>query len=72
MDEQTAVETKDTPANIFEKHFGNTHSIFLDREAISPHFIPAQLPFRDPQIADISGTLSILLQGKKAPETASR
>ncbi|MBS3062159.1 MAG: AAA family ATPase [Candidatus Diapherotrites archaeon] len=52
--------------NIFEKHFSNTKSLFVDREAISPHFIPEQLPFRETQIHEISESLSATLSGKKA------
>ncbi len=52
--------------NIFEKHFENAHSVFLDREAISPHFIPENLPFRESQIQEIGETLSSVLQFKKA------
>ncbi len=52
--------------NIFEKHFGNSKTLFSDREAISPHFIPDQLPNRESQIQEISETLSAVLAGKKA------
>ncbi len=52
--------------NIFEPHFANTQTVFLDRNAISPHFMPARLPFREKQIEEISGTISVMLNGKKA------
>jgi cell division control protein 6 len=52
--------------NIFEQHFSNQQTVFLDRNAISPHFMPAHLPFREKQIEEVSGTVSVLLNGKKA------
>ena len=41
-------------------------TLFRDRNAITPHFTPANLPFREKQISEISTVLASTLQGKKA------
>jgi len=51
--------------NIFEKEFAR-ETIFLDRNLITPHYTPKELPFREPYIKKISTTLSQTLNGKKA------
>lgn len=41
-------------------------SLFKDRNAITPHFTPSNLPFREKQISEISFSLRSALQGKKS------
>ena len=50
--------------NVFEKEF-TRESIFIDRDAISPHYLPEKLPFREKQIEEISKLLGVALHGKK-------
>jgi len=51
-------------ANIFESVVRN-QTIFLDRNVMSPHYTPNQLPFRESQISEITGLLGGTLQGKR-------
>ncbi len=51
--------------NIFEEKWKNGKTVFLDRNAISAHYTPDKLPFREKQIEEISNTLAITLHGKK-------
>ena len=51
--------------NIFEEKWKNDKTVFLDRNAISAHYTPARLPFREKQIEEISNMLAITLHGKK-------
>jgi len=51
--------------NIFEKEFSK-ESVFFDRNLLSPHFIPKELPFRNRQMEDISSILAQTIKGKKA------
>ena len=39
--------------------------IFLNRDALSPHFIPETLPNREEQIEELSKTLAPILSGRK-------
>ena len=50
--------------NIFEREFAR-QTIFADRNIITPHYTPKELPFRDKYIEKISGVLSESLRGKK-------
>ncbi|MDO8634410.1 MAG: AAA family ATPase [archaeon] len=50
--------------NIFEKELLK-ESIFLDRNLLSPHFTPKELPFREKQINEISSILAPLVHKKK-------
>jgi cell division control protein 6 len=50
--------------NLFEQELSK-QSIFINRDAISPHFIPKILPFREKQIKEITNLLASSLQGKK-------
>jgi len=50
--------------NIFQKQL-ERQSVFSDRNIITPHYNPKNLPFRDRQIEEISQLLSISLQGAK-------
>ncbi len=52
--------------NIFEQKWENKKTIFLDRNAISAHYTPNKLPFREKQINEISELLAGTLHGKKA------
>jgi len=51
--------------NIFEKEFSK-ETIFVDRNLLSPHFTPSELPFRDGQINEISSVLAPTIREKKA------
>ncbi|MDO8538075.1 MAG: AAA family ATPase [archaeon] len=51
--------------NIFEKELEKV-SIFKDRNAISPHYTPKELPFREKQIQQITKSLSVTLRNEKA------
>ncbi len=51
--------------NIFEKEF-NKESVFIDRNLLSPHFTPTELPFREKQIKEISSILAPAIKEKKA------
>ncbi|MFH1751413.1 MAG: AAA family ATPase, partial [archaeon] len=53
-----------TAKNIFEKEL-NKKSIFIDRNAISPHYLPKRLPFRQKQIKEISKIMAVSLRNKK-------
>ena len=50
--------------NIFKKQLEKT-TVFKNRTAITPHFTPNKLPFRDKQIDEISQILSSSLHGAK-------
>ena len=50
--------------NIFEKELLK-ESIFLDRNILSPHFTPKELPFREKQINEIGSILALLVHKKK-------
>lgn len=50
--------------NIFEKAYAKD-SVFIDRNIISPHYLPKVLPFREYQIKDMTELLSPSLQNKK-------
>jgi len=51
-------------ANLFETEL-KKESIFKDRDAISQHYFPKELPFREKQIEEITRILSPSLKGKK-------
>ncbi len=51
--------------NLFEKEFSK-NTVFLDRNLITPHYIPKELPFRETQIKEITEILGVTLRGKKA------
>lgn len=51
--------------NIFEREFSK-ETVFLDRNLLSPHFIPKELPFRNKQIEEISSIFANTIRGKKA------
>ncbi|MFH1545240.1 MAG: AAA family ATPase, partial [archaeon] len=50
--------------NIFKKEL-DRETVFRDKDAISPHFIPKELPFREKQINEITKNLAPALKGKK-------
>jgi cell division control protein 6 len=50
--------------NVFRKQLQKS-SVFSNRSIITPHYIPAKLPFRDRQIEEISQILSTALHGEK-------
>jgi cell division control protein 6 len=50
--------------NIFYE-FLNQESVFVDKNKISPHYIPEKLPFRNDQIKEISTWLSPALKKEK-------
>lgn len=49
---------------MFEQELAK-ESIFVNRDAISQHFIPKELPFREKQIKEITSVLAVSLQGRK-------
>lgn len=49
----------------FEEHLSR-QTVFRDRNAITPHYVPSTLPFREDQIRFISENLVELCNGKKA------
>ncbi|MFH1256724.1 MAG: AAA family ATPase [Candidatus Diapherotrites archaeon] len=51
--------------NLFEKEFAR-QTVFRDRNLITPHYTPKELPFREKQIKEISELLAVTLKGKKA------
>ena len=50
--------------DIFEQHVGRS-SIFVNRDALSPHFVPDRLPNREEQIRELSKILAPVLSGRK-------
>ena len=50
--------------DIFEKEI-NKETIFLDRNVLSPHYIPANLPHREKEVEKIMKNLAPLLSGKR-------
>ncbi|MFA5125743.1 MAG: AAA family ATPase [archaeon] len=50
--------------NIFEKQMAK-NSVFLNKDIISPHYIPEKLPFREKQIEDITQALSAVIKNSK-------
>jgi archaeal cell division control protein 6 len=50
--------------NIFEKQMAK-NTVFLDKDIISSHYIPKNLPFREPQIDEITQYLSPVLNNSK-------
>ncbi len=50
--------------NLFEDHL-NRETIFVNKDIISPHYIPEKLPFREKEIEKISSSLSALIHGNK-------
>ncbi len=50
--------------NIFQQQLCKP-TVFLDRNIITPHYLPESLPFREQQIEKISRILAAVLQGKK-------
>jgi len=51
--------------NIFYEYL-NKDSVFVDKNKISPHYIPEQLPFREKEIKDLSLWISPALKKEKA------
>ncbi len=52
-------------ANLFQKELEKA-SVFQNRDIISPHYIPEELPFRETQIQEITKDLAAALKGQKA------
>ncbi|MDD4250822.1 MAG: AAA family ATPase [Candidatus ainarchaeum sp.] len=50
--------------NLFEKHMAK-NTVFLDKDIISPHHIPKNLPFREKQINEITQFLGPVLNNSK-------
>lgn len=51
--------------NIFEAVVEKT-SIFKDRDSITPHYVPKELPFREKQISLIASILGVTLKNQKS------
>ncbi|MFH1587779.1 MAG: AAA family ATPase [Candidatus Diapherotrites archaeon] len=54
----------DDSNNLFEKEF-YAETVFLDRNLITPHHIPKELPFREKQIDIIAKNISLCLHDKR-------
>ncbi len=50
--------------NIFERQL-TRNTVFLDKDIISPHYVPKTLPFRETQIEEITQGLSPVLNNSK-------
>jgi cell division control protein 6 len=50
--------------NIFDKQLAKS-TVFLNKDIISPHYIPQKLPFREKQIEDITNGLSAVITNSK-------
>lgn len=50
--------------NLFEQVLSN-QSVFINKNAINPHFVPTELPFREKQINDITLILASALHNQK-------
>jgi len=50
--------------NIFEKQMAK-NTVFQNKDIISPHYIPAELPFREKQIDEITQGLSAVINNSK-------
>jgi len=48
--------------NLFEEV---SHTLFKNRDALSPHYIPRSLPFREEQITALSRKIAPILSGRK-------
>lgn len=48
--------------NLFE---GVSHTLFKNRDALSPHYTPRSLPFREEQITTLSRKIAPILSGRK-------
>ena len=51
-------------ANVFEGMV-REYRLFKNRDALSPHYIPPHLPFREEEIRELASKIAPLLQGKK-------
>ncbi len=52
-------------ANIFEEALSKK-TVFCDRDIMTPHYAPKKLPFRENQISEMTSTLSVLIESKRA------
>ncbi len=43
----------------------NQHNIFLDRNVLSPHYVPGELPFREKEMDEIERTIFPAVKGQK-------
>src|SRR3989338_3600955 len=50
--------------NLFDGHTGKS-AIFMDRNAITPHYIPKKIPYREKEISAITSILKNALSGQK-------
>ncbi len=57
-------KTIDFSENIFEKHLSKK-SVFLQKDIISPHYLPKNLPFREKQIEIITQNLGAVVKNAK-------
>ncbi|MFH0714200.1 MAG: AAA family ATPase [Candidatus Diapherotrites archaeon] len=55
---------KEMPNNLFRKELAKD-TVFENRDYISPHYIPEELPFRENQIKEITKDLGAALKGQK-------
>ena len=62
--QQTVVVDAPAQENIFEKQMAK-NTVFQNKDIISPHFVPAKLPFREKQIEEITQGLGAVLNNSK-------
>ncbi|HID08992.1 TPA: cell division control protein Cdc6, partial [Candidatus Micrarchaeota archaeon] len=55
---------KDSVMEIFDRHI-KKKSVFKNRDALSPHYVPQNLPYREEQVKELSGTVAPILSGRK-------
>ena len=55
---------EDNIEDIFDRHI-RRKSVFKNRDALSPHYVPDHLPYREEQVKEISGTVAPILSGRK-------
>ncbi len=49
---------------IFAEHI-NRESVFKNRDALSPHYVPQNLPYREEQVQELSKIVAPILSGRK-------
>lgn len=55
---------EDSIEEIFDQHI-NRQSVFKNRDALSPHYVPQNLPYREEQVQELSRTVAPILSGRK-------
>ncbi|HIP74049.1 MAG TPA: AAA family ATPase [Euryarchaeota archaeon] len=55
---------EDSILEIFNRHV-KRNGVFKNRDALSPHYIPSNLPYREEQVKELSETVAPILSGRK-------